>query len=225
MIAFIIIYCLFLVLYFFTRPLNENTNSKKIWNRAINKYIMATMYLVYAIIHFKNYEFLSYHLIIMIALFFAYLGDIFLVFDVNRGGDFFYAGNICFALYYVCLFKEKGLTLGNYYWIFIIWAVLFVGFIIVSNKLPKIFKLGKMKFSMTFYLSSIMLHGSFGIGAMILLDTTAGFVLGLGSLMFMISDFILTVDKFVIRNTKWIVRLNSFFYFGGLLLIALSMGL
>ena len=57
MIPFIIIYCLFLVLYFFTRPLNENVNSKKIWNRAINKYIMATMYLVYAIIHFKNYEF------------------------------------------------------------------------------------------------------------------------------------------------------------------------
>ena len=43
--------------------------------------------------------------------------------------------------------------------------------------------------------------------------------------MFMISDFILTVDKFVIQNNKWIVRANSFFYFIGLLLIALSIAL
>ena len=225
MIPFIIIYCLFLILYFFTRPLNENVNSKKIWNRAINKYIMATMYLVYAIIHFKNYEFLSYHLVLMIALFFAYLGDIFFVFDVNRGGDYFYAGNICFAIYYLALFLDNGLKFGDFYWVLIIWAVLFVGFVIASNKLPKVFKLGKMKFPMTFYLSSIMLHGCCGIGAMILLPSTATFVLGLGSVMFMISDFLLTVDKFVIRNTKWVVRLNSFFYFGGLLLIALSLGL
>jgi hypothetical protein len=225
MIPFIIIYCLFLILYFYTRPLNENVNSKKIWNRAINKYIMATMYLVYAIIHFKNFEFLSFHLILMIALFFAYLGDIFLVFDVNRGGDFFYAGNICFSIYYIALFLDKGLKFGNFFWVLIIWAVLLGGFIIASSKLPKIFKLGKMKFPMTFYLSSIMLHGSFGIGAMILLPSTATFVLGLGSVMFMLSDFILTVDKFVIRNTKWVVRLNSLFYFGGLLLIALSLGL
>ena len=140
MIPFIIIYCLFLILYFYTRRLNENVNSKKIWNRAINKYIMATMYLVYAIIHFKNFEFLSFHLILMIALFFAYLGDIFLVFDVNRGGDFFYAGNICFAIYYLALFLDNGLKFGDFYWVLIIWAVLFVGFVIASNKLPKVFK-------------------------------------------------------------------------------------
>ena len=225
MIPFIIIYCLFLVVYFITRPGNENISNKKIWTRAINKYIMATMYLVYAIIHFQKYEFLSFHLILMLALFFAYLGDLFLVFDVNRGGDFFLAGNVLFAVYYVTLFVEKGYNFSNFFWILIIWAVLFGGFIIASNKLPKVFKLGKMKFPMTFYLSSIMLHGSFGIGAMILLPGVKTFVLGLGSLMFMISDFILTVDKFVIRGNKWIVRANSFFYFGGLLLIALSVGL
>ena len=225
MIPFIIIYCLFLVAYFITRPGNENTKSKKIWVRAINKYIMATMYLVYAIIHFQNYEFLSFHLILMLALFFAYLGDLFLVFDVNRGGDFFLAGNVLFAFYYVTLFVEKGMNFSNFYWILIIWAVLFGGFIIASNKLPKVFKLGKMKFAMTLYLSSIMLHGSFGIGAIILLPGTKTLLLGLGSLMFMISDFILTIDKFVIRNNKWIVRANSLFYFGGLLLIALSVGL
>ena len=230
MIPFIIVYCLFLVVYFFTRPGNDIADKggkKQLWIRAINKYIMATMYMVYAIVVFitKDFEFLSFHLIFLIALFYAYLGDIFLVFDLNRGGDYFLAGNFIFALYYICLFVDNGLTFANFFWVFINWAVMLGSFIFASNKFPKVFKLGKMKFTMTFYLSSIMLHGSCGIGAMILLKSTAGFVFGLGSVMFMISDFILTTDKFVIRNNKWIVRANSFFYFIGLLLIVLSLGL
>ena len=230
MVLFTIIYCLFLVVYFFTRPGNDiadKCSKKQLWIRAINKYIMATMYMVYAIVMFitKDFQFLSFHLIFLIALFYAYLGDIFLVFDLNRGGDYFLSGNFIFAIYYICLFVDAGHSFADFYWVFIIWAVMLGGFILASNKLPKVFKLGKMKFPMTFYLSSIMLHGSCGIGAMILLNSTAGFVLGLGSVMFMISDFILTTDKFVIRNNKWIVRANSFFYFIGLLLIALSIGL
>lgn len=39
---------------------------------------------------------------------------------------------------------------------------------------------------------------------------------------FIISDIILTIDRFVIKGNKWIVRANSLTYFGGLLLIALS---
>ena len=230
MIPFIIIYCLFLIVYFFTRPGNDitdNGSKKHFWIRAINKYIMATMYMVYAIVVFviKDFDFLSFNLIFLIGLFFAYLGDIFLVFDLNRGGDYFLAGNFIFTLYYVCIFVNEGYTFTNYYWVFIVWAVMLGMFVFASNKFPKVFKLGKMKFPMTFYLSSIMLHGSCGIGAMVLLNSTAGFVLGLGSVMFMISDFILTIDKFVFRKNKWIVRANSFFYFIGLLLIALSIGL
>ena len=230
MIAFIVIYCLFLVVYFFTRPghdIADKTTKKQLWIRAINKYIMATMYMVYAIVMYikKDYQFLSYHTIFLIALFFAYLGDIFLVFDLNRGGDYFLAGNFIFAFYYITLFVAEGLTIANFFWLFIIWAVMLGSFIFASNKFPKVFKLGKMKFPMTFYLSSIMLHGSCGIGAMILLPSVRTLVLGIGSVMFMISDFILTTDKFVIRNNKWIVRANSFFYFIGLLLIALSIAL
>ena len=67
MVVFIVIYCLFLIAYFITRPGNENTTSKKIWTRAINKYILATMYLVYAIICFQKSELLSFHLVLMLA--------------------------------------------------------------------------------------------------------------------------------------------------------------
>ena len=228
MIPFVIIYCLFLVAYFFTRPGGDKADKaskKKILIRAINKYVMAVMYFVYAIIQFQSYELLSHHLVLMAALFLAFLGDIFLVFSVNRGGDFFLCGNVCFVIYYIALFTENGLTLGNYFWLFIIWAVLLGGFILASSKWPKVFKLGVMRFPMYLYLSSILLHGSCGIAAMVLLPSVPMFVLGLGSLMFMISDCILTVDKFVIRGNKWVVRANSFFYFIGLLLIVLSMGL
>ena len=230
MIAFIIIYCLFLVVYFFTRPghdIADKTTKKHLWIRAINKYIMATMYLVYAIVTYivKGYQFVSADLIFLIALFFAYLGDIFLVFDLNRGGDYFLAGNFIFAIYYFTLFVDSGLKFTNFYWILLIWAFMLASFIFASNKWPKVFKLGKMKMPMTFYLSSIMLHGACGIGSIILLPSVRTLVLGIGSVMFMISDFILTVDKFVIKHNKWIVRANSFFYFIGLLLIALSIGL
>ena len=230
MIAFIIIYCLFLVAYFFTRPghdIADKTTKKDLWIRAINKYIMATMYLVYAIVTYvvKGYQFVSVDLIFLIALFFAYLGDIFLVFDLNRGGDYFLAGNFIFAIYYFTLFVDSGLKFTNFYWILLIWAFMLASFIFASNKWPKVFKLGKMKMPMTFYLSSIMLHGACGIGSIILLPSVRTLVLGIGSVMFMISDFILTVDKFVIKNNKWIVRANSFFYFIGLLLIALSIAL
>ena len=219
MIPFIIVYAVLLCVYFYTRT------SGNVKARAINKYIMATMYMVYAIIQFQNYEFLSHHLIFILALFFAFLGDIFLVFDLNRGGDFFLCGNVCFAVYYMTVFADKGYVFGDYYWVLIAWAAMLLLFIFFSNKFPNVFKMGKMKWPMTFYLSSIMLHGMFGLGAMILNPSLPVFILGLGSLMFMISDLILTVDKFVVTGTKWIVRCNSFFYFIGLLLIALSIGL
>ena len=76
---------------------------------------------------------------------------------------------------------------------------------------------------MTLYLTSITLHGLMGLALTILLPGSKLALMGLGSLLFMISDYILTVDRFIILNNKWIVRSNSTFYFIGLLLIVLSM--
>ena len=96
MTLFVVIYLLALCCYFYTR-----TSGKKLY-RALNKYLMATMYLVLAIVvFFRKYTFASYQLLLVVALILAWLGDIFLVFDFGRGGDFFLAGNICFTLYSV----------------------------------------------------------------------------------------------------------------------------
>ena len=76
MIVFIAIYLIALCCYFKTRT------SDNIKYRAINKYFMATMYLVLAIVTFLDkYEFASYQTLLMAALMLAWLGDIFLVFD------------------------------------------------------------------------------------------------------------------------------------------------
>lgn len=218
-IVFVVLYLIALCFYFYTRP------SGNIKLRAINKYIMATLYLVYAIIQFAlNYEATSFTMVLMAALVLAYLGDIFLVFQFGRGGDFFLSGNICFVVYYIALFAHHGFSFGDYFWVLIPWAVLLGAFILLSKKFPNVIKLDKMRLPMTFYLSSIILHGMFGLGCIVLLPSLPMVLCGVGSVMFMISDMILTVDRFIVQNNKWIVRANSLFYFGGLMLIVLSLG-
>ena len=219
MIVFSVIYLLFLCAYFITRV------GDKMKYRAINKVILATMYLVYAIVMFHVGGFSGYHYVMMAALFLAYMGDLFLIFDLNRGGDFFLAGNICFATFYLASLTKYAVPFVNYFWIFIIWAGLISLFIYLAKKYPNILKLGKMKYPMALYLSSITLHGLLGLVSAIFIGTTPLIVMGIGSVSFMISDYILTLDRFVIPKRKWLIRCNSLTYFVGLLLIVLSLGL
>ena len=219
MIIFSVIYALFLCAYFVTR-VGDN-----IKHRAINKTILATMYLVYAIVMFHVGGFSGYHYVMIAALFLAYMGDLFLIFDLNRGGDFFLAGNVCFATFYLASLKAANVTFVNYFWIFIIWAVLISLFIYLAKKYPNVLKLGKMKYPMALYLASITLHGLLGLVSAIFIGTTPLIVMGIGSVSFMISDYILTLDRFVIPKRKWLIRCNSLTYFVGLLLIVLSLGL
>ena len=219
MIVFSVIYALFLCAYFVTR-VGDN-----IKHRAINKTILATMYLVYAIVMFHVGGFSGYHYVMMAALFLAYMGDLFLIFDLNRGGDFFLAGNVCFATFYLASLKAVNVPFINYFWVFIIWAILISLFIYLAKKYPNVLKLGKMKYPMALYLASITLHGLLGLVSAIFIGTTPLIVMGIGSVSFMISDYILTLDRFVIPKRKWLIRCNSLTYFVGLLLIVLSLGL
>ena len=215
--VFIAIYLIALFCYFFTRT------SENIKYRAINKYIMATMYLVLALItFFKKYDFVSYQTLLIAALILAWLGDIFLVFDFGRGGDFFLAGNICFALYEQIILVKHGHTIKETYWVFVAAAIMTLAFYLACTYMPETFKLGKMKGLITFYLSSIFTHGLNGLCMALLLPGTPYVMMGIGSFLFMISDMILMTYKFVVGPKKWLVRLNSLTYFLGLLLIVLS---
>ena len=214
---FIIVYLAALACYLYTR-----NRGKKIY-RAVNKYLMATMYLVLAVtMILKKNGFASLHTLFIAALIFAWLGDIFLVFDFGRGGDFFLAGNVCFIMYEQIVMLTNGKKWADFIWTFAAAAVLLCSFILACQKWPMKFKLGKMRWPMTFYLSTIITHGMTGLAMALLLPGTNWMVMGIGSVLFMISDLILTAYKFVFDNNVWLVRANSVTYFTGLLLIALS---
>ena len=218
MIIFIAVYLIALCCYFKTRT------SGNIRHRAINKYFMATMYLVLAFVTFFNkYEFASYQLLLMAALILAWLGDIFLVFDFNRGGDFFLAGNICFTLYEQAVLIDKGgYRFNDFAWTFVVVGLMLAIVIFATGRWPEKIRMGKMRWPMIFYLSSIFMHGITGLALMIKMPGTGYAMLGLGSFLFMVSDIDLNVYRFILNNNKWLIGFNSLTYFGGLLLIVLS---
>ena len=141
MTVFIVIYLLALCCYFKTRT------SGNIKARAINKYLMATMYLVFAIVvFFKRYDFASYQTLLMAALLFVWFGDIFLVFDFGRGGDFFLAGNISFTLYEQILLVDRGgYWFNDFAWTYVAVAVMLAVVVFASGRWPDKIKMGKMR--------------------------------------------------------------------------------
>ncbi len=188
---------------------------------------MATMYLVFAIvIFFRRYEFASYQTMLMAALILAWLGDVFLVFDFNRGGDFFLAGNICFVLYeQMVLVDRGGYGFKDFAWTYVAAGAMLAAAIFATGRWPERVRLGKMRWPMMFYLSSIFMHGMTGLALITMMPGTNYAVMGLGSVLFMISDIDLNLYRFVFNNNKWLVRVNSLTYFTGLLLIVLSTAL
>ena len=218
--VFIAIYLIALCCYFKTRT----SDNKKA--RAVNKYIMATMYLIFAIVvFFKRYEFASYQTLLMAALILAWLGDVFLVFDFGRGGDFFLAGNICFVLYEQIVLVDHGYWFNDFAWTYIVAGLMLAVVIYATGRWPDTVKMGKMRWPMIFYLSSIFMHGITGLALLLLLPGTNYAIMGLGSVLFMFSDIDLNLYRYVFNNNKWLVRVNSLTYFVGLLLIALSTAL
>lgn len=218
MILFIAVYLIALCCYFRTRT----SGNKK--HRAINKYIMASMYLILAVVTFvSKYEFASYQTLLMAALIFAWLGDVFLVFDFGRGGDFFLAGNVCFTLYeQIVLVDRGGYGFRNFAWTFVVVGLMLAVVIFTSGRWPDKIKMGKMRWPMTFYLSSIFMHGITGLALIIMMPGTSYAMMGLGSFLFMISDIVLNLYRFVFNDNKWLIRTNSLTYFVGMLLIVLS---
>ena len=218
MIIFIAVYLIALCCYFKTRT------SGNIKHRAINKYFMATMYLVLAFVTFFNKsEFASYKLLLMAALILAWLGDIFLVFDFNRGGDFFLAGNICFTLYEQAVLIDKGgFWFNDFAWTYVVVGLMLAIVILATGRWPDKIRMGKMRWPMIFYLSSIFMHGITGLALITMMPGTGYVMLGAGSMLFMFSDMILTTYRFILDYNKWLIRLNSLTYFSGLLLIVLS---
>ena len=216
-IAFIVIYCVTLCCYFYT----ETTGNLKL--RAPNKFILALMFFIFGTyMAFNNGGFNPY--LFTAALFLAMLGDIFLLFSYNRGGDFFLCGNVCFITYEILLLTTIGNShIDTFWWVLLIIPALWFTFFILFKKFPNYFKMAKMKWPMLFYLSTIIGNGIFGVAVMAYVPKY--FLFGLGMFIFMLSDFDITFHKFVYPGNKWVHRLNSALYFTGMLIAVLNFAL
>ena len=104
--AFIIAYLTVLCLYFFSET---SGNFKR---RAVNKIALAVLFEGYAVgAYLLHSPLFSMRMILPIGLFFAFLGDIFLLWNFVRGGICFSIGNLCLLLYEAMLMRYLNVSL------------------------------------------------------------------------------------------------------------------
>ncbi len=167
-------------------------------------------------------DFTSWKLLAIPAFIFSWFGDVFLLYSFIKGGVMFMIGNIFFFAYELFLVNDLGLTFGDVWWAAVIFAVCW-GTLFVLYLTKKIdFK--KIGFLMPLYVATVSLHGSLGIAIAAQGISLRYVFFGVGLALFMVSDYFLTVHKFVNKKNA-ILRLNSCTYFTGMLLAALSFSL
>lgn len=214
--VFIIAYLALLCLYFFS----ETGSSFK--RRAVNKILLAVLFEVYAVsAYLLHSPLFSLRILLPIGLFFAFLGDIFLLWNFVRGGICFSIGNFFLLFYAVFLLRYEHISL----WILAPAAVIFFLF---WGTTMLLYRKDYIDFSRVrifpAYLFSVSMHGSLGAVIAAACPIAGVRLFGMGAFLMMISDYILSVHKFK-HGANWILRCNSAAYFTGTLLAALSLSL
>ena len=222
-IIFIVIYALILCLYFYT----ETSGNLKL--RAPNKIALALMFFIFGAVYAISKKPLELIVVgstplFIVALFLAMLGDIFLLFSFSTGAHFFAAGNIAFVAFEATvLINYGGCGINNLWWVFLVIPALWSIYPILSRLIPEKFPFGKDKSSIYFYMATIISSGTMGIAITSFIPTLR--LLGIGMILFMLSDFDIILHKYVFPKNKWVHRLNSALYFTGMLLIVLNVAM
>ena len=214
--VFIIAYLAVLCLYFFSET---SGNFKR---RAVNKIALAVLFEAYAVsAYLLHSPLFSMRMILPIGLFFAFLGDIFLLWNIVRGGICFSIGNFFLLLYEIMLMRYTNVTP----------RILFPAaavFLLFWGTTMLLYQKEFIDFSSVrifpAYLFSVSMHGSLGAVLAAVCPSPGIKLFGAGVFLMMISDYILSVHKFK-QGANWILRCNSASYFVGTLLAALSLSL
>ena len=216
-LLFLCLYVLMLVSYFFAET------SGNFPRRAVNKIVLAAMFLLCGIVAYLHIGNMDGRLIILLGLVFAFLGDITLLWDMKKAGFLFGAASLLF------LVGEIGLLIRcrvPFRWIFpvLLLAGSLFGFMMLMNSIGKIPFVEKGGKKYAVYLAVITLCGSQGFVLFIQAGCASVMLFGLGLCCIMASDYFLTVDTYY-EHKNWILRTNSGLYFIGVLLVACSLGL
>ncbi len=217
MLIFIVVYMATTIAYLFSET---SGNFKR---RAINKICLASMFLIYAIYATIRHGNLGVTLqsLCLIGVFFCFVGDVWLLWSFSKGGFSFGLGNVILFAYEIMYFKEHGLKFSQY-WFFIIPLIILIGVqsYLIAHDWYDMEK--EMKFAFPFYLLSVSLHGTLSLIGLIYLHDVKSLLLLIGLILYMISDYFISLHKFKFKDSKLILRCNSFSYFTGLMLVALS---
>lgn len=215
-ILFIILYIGCLVSYFFSET---SGNFKR---RVINKIILASMFFIYGIVAFSlNYNFYSYHSLLLLALTFAYIGDVLLLFSFTKGGMSFIISNLLFFIFEIITIIIKDIPFYSLIYFVILLTIIYSIFLILVKR--NVLELKNKFLPISIYIFSVVLQATLSIPIAIYLNQLTFYMLSIGLVLFMISDYFLMIHTFKYPNKKWILRCNSGFYFIGLLLIVLSL--
>ena len=210
--VFVLVYMVALFSYFFS----ETSGNLK--RRAINKIFLSTMFLLLGMVSYAlNYSFFSYKLFCLIAIFFAFLGDVFLLYSFTKGGILFIISNIFFFVYEWIFITYSDISFVDIGWFILLFISLFGTFFILTIK--KVLNFKTKNIQILTYVFCVTLCGSLGITMALRFMNTEMVLFGIGMGLFMISDYFLMVYKFK-KHKNWILRANSACYFIGLLMVA-----
>ena len=159
---------------------------------------------------------------VFIGLCFGAIGDVLLNLCLvlkNNKQIFFVTGACSFLLGHI-FYLVKLLSELKYIFFAVIIATVITG-ILIRNCYSKV-RLGfKSKMIGLIYVVMIIFIASSGTVNMIFLPGKQNFLFGIGAILFMISDFILIIDKFIESKDVYKVC-NLLFYYTGQLMIAFS---
>lgn len=164
---------------------NYRNNLKGIY---LTKPLIMPLLILYYITLTQNINF-----IIIGALIFGFLGDVFLLDSKNhftKGLLSFFCGHILYIVAFYLNFTIKGVK--GFYFVFIIFY-LFYALLLVKELFPY---LGSMKILGTMYMSTIMVMSFISLLMMLQSFTINTVLIFLGSIIFIISDSVLAFDTF-----------------------------
>lgn len=216
-ILFILVYMALLVSYLFS----ETSGSFR--RRAVNKIVLASLFALYSF-----HSFITRGLtagldeLEMAAILFSFAGDCCLLWSFTVGGAIFSIGNFLFIVYSLLLANSAG-VLGQLWWAVIPFALLWGSYYALEKRG---ILAGHHGATFVKYLATTTAQGCIGFALACAMGGTRQWLFGIGLALFMISDYFLGFHHFhhYARTTKWVLRCNSFSYFSGMLLIALSTG-
>lgn len=214
-IIFCILYLIVLLCYFFS----ETSGNLK--RRAVNKILMATMFLGYFLFEsYRNgYWPQTCFFLCIIAFVFSWIGDVWLLFDFKKGGIAFMIGNVFFTAYLIALAVINDVTFTAVWWAIPVFLLLSSVFYVCHFTKKIDFK--SIGVLMPIYVTTVTSHGVLSVAIASAIGGLHMLLLALGLFLFMVSDYFLTVHKFV-AHKKWVLRCNSGTYFTGMLLAAVS---